>query len=137
MRARPFLQDQDRDRPEELSRSRPGPEDDNTGFSLLRSVFSFRRKQLGDSSILLTEVGSPFLMTGSFGFAGCDGFTGFSLASKVDVRAFLKSKTVTTRLILNSVEVKCLQFSTEAVQRQFSVANRGWKPVPEDWSFRV
>jgi len=31
---------------------------------------------------------------------------------------------------ISSVEVECLQFSTETVQRQFGVADRGEKPVP-------
>ena len=35
---------------------------------------------------------------------------------------------------VSSAEIDYLQFSTEAVKRQFGVADRGRKPVPDDWS---
>ena len=35
---------------------------------------------------------------------------------------------------MSFAEIECLQFSMETVQRQFSVVDRGRKPVPDDWS---
>ena len=35
---------------------------------------------------------------------------------------------------ISSVEAECLQFSMESFPGQISVADKSWKPIPDDWS---
>ena len=48
-------------------------------------------------------------------------------------RSSRRPSRVRLMTLISSAEAECLQFSTETVKRQFNVADRGRKPVPEDW----